>query len=101
MARDDPFEKEMPMSTGLIFAWFYASIIIEFGSSLSLDFWLRKRSVKVGFLAVIPGNLEYAYLNWCRSQGRSARSILILRGLSLVNFVGALIAIMLFARNSS
>jgi hypothetical protein len=101
MAHDDPFEKEMPMSTGLILAWFYSSIVIEFGSSLILDLWLRKRSIKVGFLAVIPGNLEYAYLNLCRSQGRSARRILILRGLSLVNVISAIIVAILFFRNSS
>jgi hypothetical protein len=91
----------MPMSTGLILAWFYSSIVIEFGSHLILDVWLRKQSVKVGFLAVIPGTLEYAYFNWRRSQGRSARGILILRGLSLVNVISAIAVATLFFRNSS
>ena len=39
-----------------------------------------------------PGYLERVYRDWCRSQGRSAKRILILRGISTVNVLLAAVA---------
>jgi hypothetical protein len=80
-------------STGeiLIFVWFGVSVFVEVVGSFVFWFWLRRRGVKLTYelLAGIPGCMEYAYLEWCRSQGHSGTRVLTLRAISIINVIVA------------
>jgi hypothetical protein len=81
-------------STGetIILIWFAVSVFIEIVSSIVLWFWLRRRGVKLVYgLAGIPGYMERAYLEWCRSQGRASRALLVWRVILHINVVVAAI----------
>jgi len=73
-----------------IIIWFSISVIIEIASSIVLWFWLRRHGISLVFgLTGIPGYLEGAYLKWCRKQGISGRTVLILRAFSIINVIFA------------
>ena len=56
--------------------------------------WLRRRGEKLIFgLTGTPGYLEMHYLNFCRQQKRSAKRILILRLILLINVLLAAIVV--------
>lgn len=75
-------------------AWFAASIVLEIGTTIFFMFWLRRRGTRLIFgLTGIPGYLEMHYLNLCRQQARSAKTILILRLLLLINVLVAAIIV--------
>lgn len=75
-------------------AWFATSIVLEIGTTIFFIFWLRRRGTRLIFgLTGIPGYLEMHYLNLCRQQARSAKTVLILRLLLLVNVLVAAIIV--------
>ena len=79
-------------STGeiLIFLWFAGSVFVAIAGTFVLWFWLRRHGVRLVYgLAGIPGYMEYAYFQWCRSQGRSSRRMLVLRAISIINVIVA------------
>jgi hypothetical protein len=79
-------------STGeiLIFVWFGVSVFVAVGGNFVFLFWLRRRGVKLVYSLVgIPGYMDYAYLQWCRSHGRSGKRVLILRAISIINAIVA------------
>ena len=74
--------------------WFSSAIFIEVIQNVVFTHWLKKRGVRFVFgLAGTPGYLDYVYFNWCKSQGRSARRVLILRTLCLVNVILAAVIV--------
>jgi hypothetical protein len=73
-----------------IIIWFVVAGLIEISSSISLLFWLRRHGVKLIFgLRGTPGYLEYAYIKWCRSQGCSWTTVVVLRIISIINLIAA------------
>ena len=78
-----------------IMIWFALSVLVEIVSGIMLWFWLRRQGVKLSYLMVkMPGNMEAAYVKWCRSQGRAPnKKVLVFRAVSLIN---AIIAGILF-----
>jgi len=87
----------MTMFRVFVNVWFAASVVIQVASSIVFWFWLRRRGVRLVYgLAGIPGYLERAYLGWCRSQGRSGTTVIVLRAMSVINvIVAAVVAAML------
>jgi hypothetical protein len=77
------------------FFWFASAIFIAVIQNVVFVFWLKKLGVRLIFgLAGTPGYLDYVYFNWCKSQGRSPKRILILRALCLANAIFAAIVVM-------
>jgi|GEM_PF-6099286 hypothetical protein len=78
-------------------AWFVASIVLEIGTTIYFMLWLRRRGIRLTFgLTGIPGYLEMHYMNLCRQQKRSAKTILTLRLILLINvFLAAIIVVSL------
>ena len=71
-------------------AWFFLSIAIQIGTTVFFMIWLRRQGSKLVFgLTGVPGYLEMHYANLCRRQERSAKMIL---GLRLIILVNALLA---------
>lgn len=74
----------------VLLAWFMVSVVVEVGSSIVLFVLLRRHGETVSFVMYgLPGYLESRYLRWCYSNGRSGRTVVILRVLSLLNVVAA------------
>lgn len=72
----------------IVLVWFALSILMEIISTLVLMTWLRRRKVPIVFgLTGIPGYLEHAYADWCRSHGEDSKRLLVIRGLLLLNVV--------------
>lgn len=81
----------------IISIWFVVSVIIEISSTLVLFHFLRKRGVKLSFiLRGIPGYLEKAYSEWCKSQGKSSKKVINLRILSMINLIASVLAAFCF-----
>jgi hypothetical protein len=75
-------------------SWFVLAVVIEVLGNLAFLFWLKKLGVRLTFgVRGMPGYLEYAYFNWCKSQGRSPVWILALRGVSFANLILAAIIV--------
>lgn len=75
-----------------LLGWFMLSVAVEVASSLVLFIVLRRRGETVSFVKYgLPGYLESRYLRWCRSNGRSGRRVVLLRSLSLLNLVAAVV----------
>lgn len=75
-------------------AWFIGSIVFEIGTTIFFMLWLRRHGAKLIFgLTGVPGYLEMHYLNLCRQQARSAKTILILRLILLINVLLAAIIV--------
>jgi len=74
--------------------WFASAIFIAVIQNVVFMHWLKKQGVRLIFgLAGTPGYLDYVYFNWCKSQGRSPKRILILRALCLANAILAAIVV--------
>ncbi len=70
--------------------WFAFSVLLEVGSSVALYYWLRANGVAVSWLRYgFPGYLESLYVQWCRSQERSPRRVVVVRIFSLANVIAA------------
>jgi hypothetical protein len=80
-------------STGeiLIVVWFALSVFVEVISGIVFWFWIRRQGVKLSNLMVkMPGNMERAYLAWCRSHGQSPNMRIIrFRAISTINVLVA------------
>ncbi len=87
----------MRATTGemLISIWFGLAILIEVVSIVVLRVWLGRHRGRLAPFG-LPGYHERAYVEWCRSSGRSATNVLILRRLSVINVILALAAFILF-----
>jgi hypothetical protein len=76
------------------FLWFASAIFIALIQNLVFFFWLKKLGVRLIFgLGGTPGYLDYVYFNWCKSQGRSPKRILLLRALCFANVILAAIVV--------
>ena len=76
------------------FLWFASAIFIAVIQNVVFMYWLKKQGVRLIFgLAGTPGYLDYVYFNWCKSQGRSPKRILVLRALCLANVILAAIVV--------
>ncbi len=74
----------------LLLGWFAGAVLLEVGSSVALYYWLRANGVAVSWLRYgFPGYLESLYVQWCRSQGRSPRRVVVVRIFSLANLIAA------------
>ena len=74
--------------------WFASAIFIAVIQNVVFMHWLKKLGVRLIFgLAGTPGYLDYVYFNWCKSQGRSPKRILILRALCLANVILAAVVV--------
>ena len=74
--------------------WFASAVFIAVIQNVVFMHWLKKLGVRFIFgLAGTPGYLDYVYFNWCKSQGRSPKRILILRALCLANAILAAIVV--------
>jgi hypothetical protein len=72
----------------IIIIWFSMSVFIEIASSLVFWFWLRRHGVNLVFSLIgIPGYMESAYRKWCRKNGVSGKTVLILRISSIINVI--------------
>jgi len=75
-------------------AWFVTSIVLQIGTTVFFLLWLRRRGAKLIFgLTGVPGYLELQYLDLCRRQARSAKTILTLRVILLINVLLAAIVV--------
>jgi hypothetical protein len=73
-----------------IIIWFVVSVLLEIITSIIFYFWLRRHGVKLVFgLTGVPGYMERAYREWCHSQGRSSKGIIISRSIILLNCIMA------------
>jgi hypothetical protein len=73
-----------------VIVWFIVSVLLEVVGTAVFRFWLRRKGVQISSLVGgVPGVLEYAYMQWCRSQSRSAVPVLVFRGISLLNAIAA------------
>jgi hypothetical protein len=86
-----------------VLVWFVLAVLIEIASSVLLLLWLRRRGVLPVFgLTGVPGYLERVYLEWCRTQGRSWKRVVVLRTLSILNVVlSAVVAIPMLIGSAS
>ena len=77
----------------LIFLWFAVSVFIAVVGTFVFWFGLRRRGVRLVFgLTGIPGYMEIAYIEWCRTRGRRPNiSMLVFRGASIINVIVAAI----------
>jgi hypothetical protein len=72
----------------IAFSWFASAIFIAVIQNVVFMHWLKKLGVRLMFgLAGTPGYLDYVYFNWCKSQGRSPKRILILRAICFANVI--------------
>jgi hypothetical protein len=73
----------------LIMIWFAVSALVAVIGTVVFWLWLLRRGVKLSFTwSGTPGYLEYAYIKWCRSQGRRPnRGIIAFRAISIVNAI--------------
>lgn len=76
----------------IIVFWFVSAVFITVIQNVIFMHWLKKFGVRYNFgLAGTPGYLDYVYFNWCKSEGRSPKRILLLRALCLANAIIAAI----------
>ncbi len=76
----------------VVLTWFAASVAVSVLGNAAFYFWLRARGAGVRFLwAGSPGYLDRQYAHWCRASGRSPRHLLLLRRLSYVNLILAIV----------
>jgi hypothetical protein len=74
--------------------WFVTSIVLQIGTTVFFMLWLRRRGIRLTFgLTGVPGYLEVHYRNLCRRQGRSAKTILIVRLMLFINVLLAAIIV--------
>jgi len=86
--------KPISLLQALGMAWFIASIVLQVFTTVFFVFWLRRRGAKLIFgLTGVPGYLELQYLDLCRRQGRSAKTILTLRAILLISALLAAIVV--------
>ena len=83
----------------LIFIWFVVSILMAVVGTFVFWLWLVRRGVKLSLMWTgTPGCLEYAYLKWCRSQGRRpSRGLLVFRTVLIINVITAAAFFIAFA----
>lgn len=82
----------------VVIVWFGSAFLIHYAGTVALRRWLRRRHVRwLSLLAGCPGYLERFYREWCRSNGQSAKTVLILRSISLINLIAASVFLMLIA----
>lgn len=66
--------------------WFGLAVLTEVTSSFFLWLFLRRHGMDMIFgFTGMPGYLERIYLGWCRREGRSGKTVVVLRTLSIVN----------------
>ena len=76
----------MGLLRGILFAWIALSFAAAIFGNLAFFVWLRGQGVPVRFMyAGTPGYLDRHYSEWCASRGLSARRVLMLRVILLVN----------------
>ena len=74
----------------ILVSWFASAIAVAVIGNFVFLIWLQKLGVRGIFgLAGTPGYLDYVYVVWCRTHGRSPRLIIALRCLSLANVIAA------------
>ena len=74
--------------------WFASAVAIAVLGNFVFLLWLQKRGVRLFLgLAGTPGYLDYIYIRWCKTQGRSPKFILYLRCLSFVNVIAATVVV--------
>jgi len=72
--------------------WFAASILAEFANRLVLKRWLGARHITIAFLKRgMLGIYDYAYVRWCRDNGRPFKTFIFLRSLLALNTILACI----------
>ncbi len=87
----------------LIIIWFAVSVLIAVVGTFVFWLWLVRRGVKLTFMWTgTPGYLEYAYVKWCRSEGRPLnRGVIVFRAVSIINVVIAAAFFIAFAAQES
>ena len=79
--------------------WFVSAVISHIAGTLALGLWLDRQHVKLGILMRgFPGYVERAYRSWCVNHGRSPRTVLVLRSISLINTILAVLFFILISR---
>ena len=75
----------------MIMLWFAVSVFVTIISTFVFWIWLIRHGVKLTYMWVgTPGYLEFAYLKWCRSQGRLPSKIVVsFRTISIINVIVA------------
>jgi hypothetical protein len=82
-----------------IMIWFVVSLIVAIIGNVVFLFWLKRRGVNLVFaLTGIPGYMDHAYFDWCRSHGCSSKRILVLRAVSIINVIVASIFFVVLVR---
>jgi len=77
--------------------WFGASVLIEVVGNAAFVLWLRANGARMTFArAGMPWYTNGVYVDWCRSQGRPPGRILLLRRISLVNTMAAVVVALPF-----
>ena len=70
----------------ILLVWFATSVLVEVLSQLVLVMWLRASGVKVSiFLSGVPGYVDGLYADWCETNGRNGRPLLVFRRIWLIN----------------
>ena len=86
--------KSISLIQAIGLVWFVVSIALQIGTTIFFMIWLRRRGAKLIFgLTGTPGYLEMHYLKLCRQQKSSAKNILILRLILLINVILAAIVV--------
>jgi hypothetical protein len=79
----------MPLHKSMIFAvWFCLSVFGYIVDGILVYLFLRRNGIPISFLfSGTPGVVEYYYVKWCKSVGRSYRVFLTIRLLLVANLV--------------
>ena len=83
-------QAELNMGRAVICVRFALAILTEIVSSFVLWIWLRRHGVNLVFgLTGIPGYLETAYHQWCKTYQHPEAIVLRLRAVSIVNVIAS------------